>query len=114
MYIQIDTNNNIIGYSPMKMSEDWLEIDNSLCSGLELLDYKYAEGSLSKRSLTVQENNAQIQAQIDSLEKTLNRPLRELLSTSTSAETKNAAQTKVDEIEAQIETLRSQFVSIEE
>jgi HAMP domain-containing protein len=48
------------------------------------------------------------------LEKTLIRPLRELLSTSTSNETKNAAQTKVDEIEAQIETLRSQFVSIGE
>jgi hypothetical protein len=58
--------------------------------------------------------NQEIQAQIDSLEKTLIRPLRELLSTSTSDETKNAAQTKVDEIEAQIETLRSQFVSIEE
>lgn len=59
-------------------------------------------------------NNVQIQVQIDSLEKTLIRPLRELLSTSTSDEVKNAAQTKVDEIEAQIETLRSQFVSIGE
>jgi len=63
---------------------------------------------------TTKENslkNQEIQDKIDSLEKTLIRPLRELLSTSTSDETKNTAQTKVDEIEAQIETLRSQILS---
>jgi len=60
------------------------------------------------------ENNAQVQAQIDSLEKTLIRPLRELLSTTTSSEVKTEAQTKVDDIEAQIKTLRSQLIKVEE
>ncbi|PHO10332.1 hypothetical protein CPG37_04600 [Malaciobacter canalis] len=65
-----------------------------------------------KRAKNIVENN-NIQREIDSLEKTLIRPLRELLSTSTTDKVKVAAQLKVDEIETKIKTLRSQFVNIE-
>jgi len=59
------------------------------------------------RAKTNEEFNQDIYNQIAVLESSLFRPTRELLSTKTSATDKTYAQTKVDDIEAQIQALRS-------
>lgn len=53
--------------------------------------------------------NNDIFNQIEELEKQLTRPMRELLSTSTSEADKVYAQDKVDTIESEVQALRSQL-----
>ena len=53
--------------------------------------------------------NQNILSQIAAKEKEQYRPMRELLSTSTTTEDKEYAQTKIDTLEAEIQALRSQL-----
>ena len=59
--------------------------------------------------LTTEDENNIILAQIAEKEASLVRPMRELLSTSTTQEVKVFAQTKIDTLEAEIQVLRSQL-----
>ena len=56
------------------------------------------------------EHNASFLSQITFLETMLIRPMRELLSTETSTADKSLAQSKVDDIERQIQALRAQLL----
>ena len=64
---------------------------------------------ISVRAKTTEEHNKPIYEAIKAKEAELVRPMRELLATTATDEAKAFAQTKIDEIEAEIQALRTEL-----
>jgi len=90
----------------------WISIDNSY-EKLTMLDGSnkptLEELQGCEQQILNNKNNITIYSSIEKLEKELYRPMRELLSTESTEETKLFSQNKIDDIEIKIQDLRSQL-----
>ena len=93
------------------IGQEWVDTQLDL-EFLELEDAVLEDGSF--RQLTDEDINPVINKvlikEIVQLENSLLRPIRELLSTSSTQEQKNTAQVKIDQVEEQIQNLRSRVI----
>lgn len=107
----INVNTKQILKEAKSIGQDWVDTQLSL-EFLELEDAVLEDGSF--RQLTDEDINPVINKvlikEIVQLENSLLRPIRELLSTSSTQEQKNDAQVKVDDTEEQIQNLRSRMI----
>lgn len=93
------------------IGQDWVDTQLDLAF-LELEDAVLEDGGF--RQLTDEDIapvlNKTLMKELIQLENSLLRPVRELLSTSSTQEQKDAAQVKIDQVEEQIQNLRSRMV----
>ena len=107
----INVNTKQILKEAKSIGQDWVDTQLNL-EFLELEDAVLEDGSF--RQLTDEDINPVINKalikEIVQLENSLLRPIRELLSTSSTQEQKNTAQVKIDQVEEQIQNLRSRVI----
>lgn len=107
----INTKTKEILKEAKSIGQNWVDTQLDL-EFLELEDAVLEDGSF--RQLTDEDINPVINKvlikEIVQLENSLLRPVRELLSTSSTQEQKNAAQVKIDQVEEHIQNLRSRMV----
>ena len=107
----VNVNTREILKEAKSIGQDWVDSQLNL-EFLELEDAVLENGSF--RQLTDEDINPVINKalikEIVQLENSLLRPIRELLSTSSTQEQKNAAQVKIDQVEEQIQNLRSRVI----
>ena len=107
----VNVNTKEILKEAKSIGQDWVDSQPNL-EFLELEDSVLKDGTF--RKLTDDDIkpilNKTMLKEIVQLENSLLRPIRELLSTSTSIEQKSIAQAKVDDIEEQIQNLRSRII----
>ena len=107
----VNVNTKQILKEAKSIGQDWVDTQLNL-EFLELEDAVLEDGSF--RQLTDEDINPVINKalikEIVQLENSLLRPIRELLSTSSTQEQKNAAQVKIDQVEEQIQNLRSRMI----
>lgn len=107
----INVNTKQILKEAKSIGQDWVDTQLNL-EFLELEDAVLEDGSF--RQLTDEDINPVINKalikEIVQLENSLLRPIRELLSTSSTQEQKNSAQVKIDQVEEQIQNLRSRMI----
>ena len=107
----INTKTKEILKEAKSIGQNWVDTQLDL-EFLELEDAVLEDGSF--RQLTDEDINPVINKvlikEIVQLENSLLRPVRELLSTSSTQEQKNAAQVKIDQVEEQIQNLRSRVI----
>lgn len=107
----INTKTKEILKEAKSIGQDWVDTQLNL-EFLELEDAVLEDGSF--RQLIDEDINPVINKalikEIVQLENSLLRSVRELLSTSSTQEQKNAAQVKIDQVEEQIQNLRSRMV----
>lgn len=107
----INTKTKEILKEAKSIGQEWVDTQLDL-EFLELEDAVLEDGSF--RQLTDEDINPVINKvlikEIVQLENSLLRPIRELLSTSSTQEQKNTAQVKIDQVEEQIQNLRSRVI----
>lgn len=107
----INTKTKEILKEAKSIGQNWVDTQLDL-EFLELEDAVLEDGSF--RQLTDEDINPVINKvlikEIVQLENSLLRPIRELLSTSSTQEQKNTAQVKIDQVEEQIQNLRSRVI----
>lgn len=107
----VNVNTKQILKEAKSIGQDWVDTQLNL-EFLELEDAVLEDGSF--RQLTDEDINPVINKalikEIVQLENSLLRPIRELLSTSSTQEQKNVAQVKIDQVEEQIQNLRSRMI----
>lgn len=107
----VNVNTKQILKEAKSIGQDWVDTQLNL-EFLELEDAVLEDGSF--RQLTDEDINPVINKalikEIVQLENSLLRPIRELMSTSSTQEQKNAAQVKIDQVEEQIQNLRSRMI----
>ena len=107
----INTKTKEILKEAKSIGQNWVDTQLDL-EFLELEDAVLEDGTF--RVLTDEDTkdviNKVIIKEIEQLENSLMRPLRELLSTSSTKEQKESAQEKVDQVEVKIQELRSRMI----
>ena len=107
----VNVNTKQILKEAKSIGQDWVDTQLNL-EFLELEDAVLEDGSF--RQLTDEDINPVINKalikEIVQLENSLLRTIRELLSTSSTQEQKNAAHVKIDQVEEQIQNLRSRMI----
>lgn len=106
-----DTDTTNILLSKKKVDSSWTNVENlETKENGSYYTYYNEDGTpnlTEEQKVEDEVFNGEVYKQIELLESSLTRPMRELLSTSTSEEDKIFAQSKVDSIEAEIKALRA-------
>ena len=107
----VNVNTKEILKEAKSIGQDWVDTQLDL-EFLELDDAVLEDGNF--RNLTNEDIapvlNKTLMKELIQLENSLLRPIRELLSTSSTQEQKNTAQVKIDQVEEQIQNLRSMVI----